>query len=246
MLQKLPFFSDQDRKYIREAFWDSLPILFAYFPLSVTWGLLWEQAGFSMLWAALYSIAIYAGTVQFLAVPFLLNPIDPFSFATTTLAIAMRTGVYTCSLWPFLPQGLFRRLLISFLMVDGTYAILLSKESATLKETSYSLSLSLWIYFYWIVGTVLGASIGIYLPSEIADLQFALPCLIAILVVQQVKRLGELWPVLISTPIALVLWKMGVQSWFLPSLALSLLISLLCIQTPHHEQDPNQVPGEIQ
>lgn len=229
MLQKLSFLSDQEQKYLREAFWDSLPILFAYFPLSITWGLLWEQGGFSLLWGALYSMGIYGGTVQFLAIPFLLNPVDPFSFATTTLAIALRTGIYTSSLWGFLPKGIFKRLLISFLMVDGAYAILLSKESATLKETSYTLSLSLLIYVYWIVGTLIGGSIGIYLPSEITDLQFALPCLIAILVMQQVKRLGQTWPIFISTPIAIFFWSQGVQSWFLPALALSLLACLLFI-----------------
>lgn len=246
MSQNYSILPATEKKYLKDAIWDSIPIMFAYIPLSITWGLLWEQAGFSILWAAIYSLFIYAGTVQFLAVPFLLNPVDPISFGLTALAVAMRTGVYTSSLWHFLPKGRTLRLALSFLMVDGTYATLLTKESHVLKEKSYTLTLSLLIYFYWLIGSLIGASVGSYLPNEVTDLQFALPCLISILVIQQINRLGHIWPVLISSLVAISLWLLGVNSWFLPALLLSLALCFPCLKIPPKEESQSSNSPPIQ
>lgn len=217
----------KQKEFMQEALWDSLPVLFAYFPLAMTWGLLWEQAGLPLLWAFLYSACVYAGTVQFLAVAYLSTPEDPFSFALTTLGIALRTGVYTCSLWNFLPSSTGVRILCSYLMVDGTYATLLTKKSETLRKSEYTVTVSLLIYLYWIIGSMMGAYLGSYIPNSITDLQFALPCLIAILLMQQAARASRIYPALLALGCALPLILLGIKNWFLPALTLTLALCYL-------------------
>ena len=58
-------------KLWRAAFAQTLPVLAGYLFLGFAYGVLMRRAGFSTLWAVGLSLFIYAGSMQYAAVPVL-------------------------------------------------------------------------------------------------------------------------------------------------------------------------------
>ena len=64
-------------KLWRAAFAQTLPVLAGYLFLGFAYGVLMRHAGFSPLWAVGMSIFVYAGSMQYAAVPVLAGAFDP-------------------------------------------------------------------------------------------------------------------------------------------------------------------------
>ena len=64
-------------KLWRAAFAQTLPVLAGYLFLGFAYGVLMCRAGFSTLWAVGLSLFIYAGSMQYAAVPVLTGAFDP-------------------------------------------------------------------------------------------------------------------------------------------------------------------------
>ena len=58
-------------KVLRAAFPLTLPVMAGYLILGIGFGLLMESRGFGLPWAVLMSVAIYAGSMQYVAVDLL-------------------------------------------------------------------------------------------------------------------------------------------------------------------------------
>ena len=55
-------------KTISYAVKKTMPVMFGYLFLGIAFGLLLREAGYGMVWAALSSLLIYGGTIQFLSI----------------------------------------------------------------------------------------------------------------------------------------------------------------------------------
>lgn len=228
------------RTLVFKAFQDSIPIFLAYFPLAATWGVLWEQSGLALFWVPLFSTFVYAGTIQFIALAFINNPKTFLSLAITIIPIAMRCGFYTTSIYDKLPTNRWIRFICCYGMVDGTYGLLIAQKPEIIRQAAYSGTLALLIHVYWIAGSVAGAYLGTYIPNGFQILDFALPCLIAILAFQQILRLGAVWPAGIALSTGLAAIWLGVSSWLLPSLVISTCIVLMIVK--HQEKGAKACP----
>ena len=56
---------------LRTAFLDTLPVMAGYVFLGFGFGILMQQSGFGVLWAVAMSLFIYAGSMQYVAIPLL-------------------------------------------------------------------------------------------------------------------------------------------------------------------------------
>lgn len=205
--------------HTKKAFIDTLPVLAAYFPLGIVWGVLWEQAGFSPLWGIAYSVCIYAGAVQFLALSLLVTGAPIWLILATVVPVALRNSFYTVTVIDRLPTQPWLRGLLAFMMVDAPFAIFLTKDRALTNSLWYTMPLFGLVHLYWVGGTAIGVYAGGSIPNGIDSLEFALPALLAVLAMQQVQKLKSSRPLAIAITSAAIAWIVFGHAWLMPAMA---------------------------
>ncbi|MCP1314378.1 MULTISPECIES: AzlC family ABC transporter permease [unclassified Halomonas] len=161
---------------------DGIPLLGGYVPVSLSFGLVATQAGFSPWEAAVISALIYAGASQFLFVGMVAAGAPLWLVVALTLLINVRHVVYGPNLatllprsrhWPWLMHGL----------TDQVFALALTRlpEVDERERFGWFLGAALMAWAVWIVGTVVGAVAGeavtAYWPLLGDIMPFALPAL---------------------------------------------------------------------
>lgn len=82
------------KQTIRKAFTKSLPVMAGYMVLGIGFGILLKDAGYGLFWAFIMSLTIYAGSMQYVAVPFLASGASLITVALTTLMVNARHIFY--------------------------------------------------------------------------------------------------------------------------------------------------------
>ena len=85
------------RKALRAAFPHTLPVLTGYAFLGLAYGILMQSAGFPFWYPALISLVVYAGSMQYAAVPLLGAAFDPAGAFFLTLMVNARHLFYGVS-----------------------------------------------------------------------------------------------------------------------------------------------------
>ena len=79
---------------LRNAFIKTIPIMCGYLFLGFAFGISLQQAGFGAGWALLISTIVYAGSLQFVLVPFLASGAPLVSVFLTSLFVNSRHIFY--------------------------------------------------------------------------------------------------------------------------------------------------------
>ncbi len=75
-------------KALRAAFPHTIPVLTGFLFLSMAYGILMESKGYGLGWIALFSIFVYAGSAQYMAINFLVSAFNPIYALLMTLMIS--------------------------------------------------------------------------------------------------------------------------------------------------------------
>ena len=87
-----------DKKLLRTAFLDTVPVMTGYVFLGFGFGILMQQNGFGVLWAGAMSLCIYAGSMQYVAIPLLTSGASLLTAALTTFVVNARHLFYGISM----------------------------------------------------------------------------------------------------------------------------------------------------
>lgn len=85
------------KRALRAAFPKTIPVMVGYLFLGAAFGILLESKGYGFGWAALMSLCVYAGSMQFVAVDLLATGAGFLQVALMTLMV----NIPPCVLWPF-------------------------------------------------------------------------------------------------------------------------------------------------
>ena len=162
----------------------SLPVLLGYIPLGMTFGFLMVSQGIPWYIPILFSIFVFAGAAQFLAVGLVVNHASLMDTAVATFLLNLRHAFYGLSLFDFLPQGWLKRAYFIFGVTDETYSLLTSSPAA---NASNALKIAAINQSYWVIGTAIGALLATSLPP-IKGIEFSLTALFVILLVEQIRN----------------------------------------------------------
>lgn len=159
------------------------PIFMGYLAAGIAYGVLATNAGLPAWFTIVMCITVFSGTAQYAAIPFFVSGAGLVSIFLSTLLMSLRFIFYTLNMREFLPEEKPQRTLSISYMTDENFALLstlppTARQSMMFKATM--LGVGYWT-FATIVGIVLGDSISRYIPN----LDFALPCLFAILAYEQ-------------------------------------------------------------
>lgn len=216
---------------LRKAFVTSIPILCGYVFLGFAFGISLQQAGFGVGFALLISTVVYAGSLQFVLIPFLAAASPLASVFLTSLFVNSRHIFYGLS---FIDR--FRRMkrcypYMVFSLTDETYSLLCAQKDIDAASDRYLFFLHLLDHLYWIAGSLLGAVFGSVLPFDLSGIDFAMTALFGVIFYEQMEHAANRLPALIGLVCALIaLLVFGAESFLLPALVSTVVV--LCLARP--------------
>lgn len=225
---------------IANSFKTTLPVLFGYVPMGMAFGLLLADQGYAWYWATLMGVVIFAGAAQFMAIGLLAAHAGLFEVAMTTLLLNSRHIFYGLSLIHHLKAKGWRKLYIIFGLTDETYSLLTAHHamkshngannntpSDNEEEGLFQFIISALNHSYWVLGCTVGALLGSAITFDTTGLDFTLPALFMVLVIEQYKATQKLFPFAIALICAITsLMLFDSDSMLLISITMTLVFLL--------------------
>lgn len=217
-------------KEIKEALRLSFPVMVGYVFLGIAFGILCEKQGYSWYWAFLISFSVYAGSMQFVLLTFFHSGFSLLEAAIVTLSVNARQIFYGLSfLNDFQKMGKKKWYMI-FSLTDETYSLLCSIPDRT-KEHGRRLMflVSLFDQCYWVLGSVIGATIGMLITFDTTGIDFAMTALFTVIFVEQWLAAEHHLSVvfaLVATICAAMLF--GFENFLLPGLIMLVVLLVIC------------------
>ena len=156
---------------------DQIPILLGVVPFGVIFGALAVSAGIPTFEAQSFSLFIFAGSAQFIAVSLIARAASPFLIILTILVVNLRHMLYSASLAPHTYHLSSRwKLPLAWLLTDEAFVVAESRYRHDNLEVAhwYFLGTGLTLWVAWQLSTLLGIALGVRIPSGIG-LDIALP-----------------------------------------------------------------------
>lgn len=154
-------------KRYKDGLYAGIPIVIGYIPIAIAFGILSKSLGISMLNTFLFSLLVFAGASQFMALNLLSTGVGIGQIVLATLLVNFRHFLMSSSLSIKLKGDYIKMApFIAFGVTDETFSIASFEEDIS-KE--YLLSLELVSYSSWVLGTVIGFFTGSLLPDMLRE-----------------------------------------------------------------------------
>jgi len=203
---------------VRAAFLDTIPVMTGYVFLGFGFGILMQRSGFGILWAGAMSLFIYAGSMQYVAIPLLTSGAGLLTAALTAFVVNARHLFYGISMVDSYRGAGKKKPYMIFALTDETYSLVSQKQKPDL---GYCFLVSLFDHIYWVSGTVLGSLAGSILPINFEGVDFALTALFVTIFVEQWLSTKNHGPAIIGTAATLVcLLLFGQDVFLIPSMVI--------------------------
>ncbi len=215
---------------VRAAFWDTVPVMTGYVFLGFGFGILMHQNGYGVLWAGAMSLFIYAGSMQYVAVPLLTSGAGLLTAAMTAFVVNARHLFYGISMVDAYKGAGRKKPYMIFALTDETYS-LVSKNQVPegISRHGYCFLVSLFDQIYWVGGTLLGSLAGSLIPINYEGIDFVLTALFVTIFVEQWLSTQNHIPAIIgviSTTLCLLLF--GADIFLIPSMVvIAILLTTL-------------------
>ena len=175
-----------NKKLFKAVIRTTFPVLLGYLSIGMAFGIMLQDIGYNFLYAALMSIVIYGGSMQYVAVDILSSGISLASVAIMSLVVQARHMVYGLSMFKkFENMGKLKPYMI-FSLTDETYALLASaKAPEDTNPRLFGFFIALFNQLYWIAGSVIGALIGSAFNFNTKGVDFAMTALFIVICTEQ-------------------------------------------------------------
>ena len=214
---------------VRAVFPDTIPVLTGYLFLGAGFGILLVESGYSVLWAAVMALLIFAGSGQYLLVGLLASGASLASAAVATLLVNARHLFYGISLVDAYKTAGKRRFYMIFGLTDETYSLVTqAKIPEGISREDYCFWVTALNHCYWVTGCVLGAVVGTVVPIDFSGVSFVLTALFVTIFVEQWLSSKDHFPALVGVVCtALSLLGFGSEIFLIPAMAAIALILIL-------------------
>ena len=202
----------------------TLPILTGFLFLGATYGIYMNVSGFSFLYPMAMSLVIFAGSVEFVTVSFLLGAFDPLSAFVMALMLNARHIFYGISMLDkFRGTGLKKFYLI-FGMCDESFSInCTATPPYGVDRGLFMLFVTLLNHIYWVIGATLGGIFGSFISFDTTGLDFVMTAMFVVIFLEQWKKDKNHLPALLGIGLsALCLYIFGSDNFVIPSMLLLL------------------------
>ena len=216
------------REDISQGLRDTWAAAIGLIPLGLAFGLLMVQSGFSWWWTPIFSIVIYAGSMEFLAVQLVSAGVGPLSAAVTGFMVNFRHIFYGLTFPRHRISSSLGRAYSTYALTDETYAVISSLPLTTRSTLSGTriLTVEIVCQLLWVIPGILGALLGVVIPAEVKGMDFALTALFVVLAYESFTSNRDFSLPLAATAIA-VLFAVIAPSWLLMAALTAYFLVLL-------------------
>ncbi len=164
------------------AFPNTVPILAGFLFLGTAYGIYMNRSGFNFLYPMFMSFIIFAGSVEFATVSWLLGSFDPINIFFLTLMINARHLFYGLSmLEKYNIPGLKKYYLI-YGMCDESFSINATVDIPKgIDKGWFMFFVTLLNQFYWVAGATLGGFFGSFIPFDSKGIEFVMTALFVVI-----------------------------------------------------------------
>lgn len=218
-----------DKKTAKTAFFGTIPVMTGYLFLGIGFGIIMQQNGFGLGWAAVMSLFIYAGSMQYVGVGLLTGGSGLVTAALATLLVNARHLFYGISMINAYKGTGKKKPYLIFALTDETYS-LVSREQLPrgVERNAYFFLVSLFDQCYWVAGTVLGSLAGSLIPMNFEGIDFALTALFVTIFVEQWLSSKDYFPAIVGVvSAAACLLLFGPDTFLIPTMILITAIFVL-------------------
>lgn len=174
------------RKAFLAAFPYTIPILTGFLFLGIAYGIYMNVSGFSPIYPILMSMAIFAGSMEFVTVDLLLGMFHPMSALILALMVNARHLFYGISMLDKYKNVGKKRWYLIFGMCDESFSINCTTEVPAGVDRG-------WFYFfvtllnqcYWVCGAAIGGICGSFISFETEGLDFVMTALLVVIFLEQ-------------------------------------------------------------
>ena len=164
------------------AFPNTIPILAGFLFLGIAYGIYMNQSGFKFYYPMFMSFIIFAGSVEFATVSWLLGSFDPVNIFFLTLMINARHLFYGLSMLEKYNIPGWKKLYLIYGMCDESFSI-----NATV-DVPKDIDKGLFMFFvtmlnqiYWVAGATIGGIFGIFIPFDTKGIEFVMTALFVVI-----------------------------------------------------------------
>lgn len=211
---------------LKKAFIDTLPIMAGYIVLGMGFGILLISRGYNIFVCLLMSIFIYAGSLQYLGVELLSAGAGIVATVILSLVVQARHIFYGISMIDKFKKIKAKKPYIIFALTDETYSVICASDVEEKDEEKYYFYVSMLNHIYWVLGSLLGASLGSLVKFNTKGVDFAMTALfISILVTQWQESKNRKYTLVGLALSAISLLLFGANKFLIPAM-LGILVLL--------------------
>lgn len=168
-----------------------LPIMLAYFPIAVTFGVLASQAGLSVFELTGMSMLVYGGAAQMMAINMILLNTGALEIVIATFVLNFRHFIMSFSFaHRTMATPLKWRVASTLFITDETFSVTTVEKDAAKQANGHLFYFTFVFvsYLSWVVGSFIGGFVGDIIPDSISQsFSVALYAMFIALLVPSVK-----------------------------------------------------------
>lgn len=205
---------------LKAAFPHTIPIFTGFIFIGIAYGILMNSKGYGFGWSLLFSLVVFAGSSQYVAITFLTSVFNPVYALMMSLMINARHLFYGISLIEkFRDTGKLKPFLI-FGLCDETFSVVCSAEPPEgVNKGWFMFFITFLNYIYWALGSTLGGLIGSMVSFNTKGLDFVLTALFVVIFIGQWKSQKDHKPAIIGVACTFIcLIAFGPNNFIIPSM----------------------------
>lgn len=216
-------------KILRSAFHYALPIMTSYFFISITYGLLLNQAGFGWYLALIISLLVYTGAYQFIFTTMLQTGAPLVTVALTALFMNSRNSFYVLSnadIFSRMKKG--QALYMVHTTTDETFAADTVIKKADLDHRYDTMRLvHILARLAWMAGAVVGGVAGSVIPFDLTGIDFCMTAMFITIFVDQWQETSQHFAQLSGLIIAIICYFLIGDQFMLAAMVIATILLLI-------------------
>mgnify|MGYP003370883332 FL=1 len=229
-------------KALKCAFPHTIPIMTGFLFLGMSYGIYMHVSGFSFWYPMLMAMTIFAGSVEFVCVNFLLGAFNPLQAFIVTLILNARHIFYGISMLDRFKGMGWKKIYLIFGMCDETFSVNYTADIPKDVDSGWFMFfVTLLNQIYWVLGATLGGLFGSLIMFNTEGLGFVMTAMFVVIFLEQyLKDKNHLSSYIGLSVSLLMLIFFGADNFMIPAIS-GILVCLSVARKSMEEKEKDIV-----